>query len=327
MDAENLIASRDRHRGRRVRAVRAVPRRKRCKAATMTAIHWGQLALYTVLLAARSRSRSGSTWPRSTKAGAPGCTRSSARSRSAIYRVARHRRGRRAGLEALPARAARLQPRSASCCSTCILRAAGRPAAEPAGLARREAEPRLQHRRQLHDEHELAVVRRRDDDELPLADGRAHLPELRLGRRRHGRPRRADPRPRAPLRRRPSATSGSTSRAARSTSSCRSRSSSRSSWSRRASSRTSTPTRRSRRSRASTQIIAHGAGRLADRDQAARHERRRLLQRELRAPVREPDAVVEPRRDAGDPPDPGRPRLHVRQDGRLDAARLGRCSA
>ena len=33
-------------------------------------------------------------------------------------------------------------------------------------------------------------------------------------------------------------------------------------------------------------------GRLADRDQAARHERRRLLQRQLGAPVREPDAAL-----------------------------------
>ena len=32
-------------------------------------------------------------------------------------------------------------------------------------------------------------------------------------------------------------------------------------------------------------------GRLADRDQAARHQRRRLLQRQLGAPVREPDAA------------------------------------
>ena len=34
-------------------------------------------------------------------------------------------------------------------------------------------------------------------------------------------------------------------------------------------------------------------GREPDRDQAARHERRRLLQRQLRAPLREPDAVHE----------------------------------
>ena len=37
--------------------------------------------------------------------------------------------------------------------------------------------------------------------------------------------------------------------------------------------------------------------RVADRDQAARHQRRRLLQRQLGAPVREPDAAVELPRD------------------------------
>ena len=41
-----------------------------------------------------------------------------------------------------------------------------------------------------------------------------------------------------------------------------------------------------------------GAGRLAGGDQAARHERRRVLQRQLRAPVREPDRVHQLLRDA-----------------------------
>ena len=41
------------------------------------------------------------------------------------------------------------------------------------------------------------------------------------------------------------------------------------------------------------QTIAHGAGGLAGGDQAARHQRRRLLQRQRRAPVREPDAAHE----------------------------------
>ena len=42
---------------------------------------------------------------------------------------------------------------------------------------------------------------------------------------------------------------------------------------------------------------ARRPGRLAGGHQGARHERRRLLQRELRAPVREPDGVDEPPRD------------------------------
>ena len=51
------------------------------------------------------------------------------------------------------------------------------------------------------------------------------------------------------------------------------------------------------RSTARTQTIARGPFASQDRDQAARHERRRLLQRQLRAPLREPDAVHEHARD------------------------------
>ena len=64
-------------------------------------------------------------------------------------------------------------------------------------------------------------------------------------------------------------------------------------------------------------------GRLADRDQAARHERRRLLQLELGRPVREPDRALELHRDARDPPDPGGAGVHVREDGARPPPRLG----
>ena len=63
---------------------------------------------------------------------------------------------------------------------------------------------------------------------------------------------------------------------------------------------------------------------VADHHQAARHERRRVLQRELGAPVREPDRPLELRRDVLDPPHSRRALLHVRQDGRGHAAGLGR---
>ncbi len=72
------------------------------------------------------------------------------------------------------------------------------------------------------------------------------------------------------------------------------------------------------------QAIARGPGRLADRDQAARDERRRLLQLELRRPVREPDGPLELHRDAGDPADPGGRGVHVREDGARATACLGR---
>ena len=65
-------------------------------------------------------------------------------------------------------------------------------------------------------------------------------------------------------------------------------------------------TRRSRRSRARKQVDRDGAGGLAGGDQAARHERRRLLQRERRPPVREPDPAHQLPLDVPDLRDPGR---------------------
>ena len=62
---------------------------------------------------------------------------------------------------------------------------AGSAAPQSAATRRRGAGPRVQHGRVLHDEHELAVVRPRDDDELSDADGRAGVPQLRLGGGRH----------------------------------------------------------------------------------------------------------------------------------------------
>ena len=73
------------------------------------------------------------------------------------------------------------------------------------------------------------------------------------------------------------------------------------------------PARRRRRAAVTEQTHRARAGRVAGRDQAARHERRRLLQRQLRAPVREPDAALQLPRDARDPADPGRALLHLRR--------------
>ena len=71
------------------------------------------------------------------------------------------------------------------------------------------------------------------------------------------------------------------------------------------------------------QTIPLGPGGEPDRDQAARHERRRLLQREFRASVREPDAAVEFPGAALDPADPRGALLHVRPHGRRYAPGLG----
>ncbi len=59
-------------------------------------------------------------------------------------------------------------------------------AAEPAGLAGRVAGPLVEHGDELRDEHELARLRRRDDDELPHADARPRGAELRLRGVGHG---------------------------------------------------------------------------------------------------------------------------------------------
>ena len=64
-------------------------------------------------------------------------------------------------------------------------------------------------------------------------------------------------------------------------------------------------------------------GGLADRHQAARDQRRRLLQCQLRAPVREPDAAVQLPRGARHPAHPRRALLHVRRHGGRHAPGVG----
>ncbi len=66
-----------------------------------------------------------------------------------------------------------------------------------------------------------------------------------------------------------------------------------------------------------------GPRRLADRDQAAGNQRRRLLQRQQLLAIREPDAVLELRRDDLHPPDPGRGHRAVRPHGRQPPPGLG----
>ena len=85
-----------------------------------------------------------------------------------------------------------------------------------------------------------------------------------------------------------------------------------------------------RRSRAPTVDARGRPGRLAGGHQGARHERRRLLQRQLRDAVREPQRHHELPRDAPHPHHPRRPDGHVRPDGRQPPSGLGaatsRCS-
>ena len=55
----------------------------------------------------------------------------------------------------------------------------------PQGFGALVARPGVQHRRQLHHQHQLAELRRRIHHVLSLADGRAGHPQLRLGGHRH----------------------------------------------------------------------------------------------------------------------------------------------
>ena len=72
------------------------------------------------------------------------------------------------------------------------------PAVQPRPPRGGAPRPRVEHRRQLRHQHELAELRRRVDDEPPHADGRARGAELRVGRRRPRGDGRADPRPHPP---------------------------------------------------------------------------------------------------------------------------------
>ena len=102
---------------------------------------------------------------------------------------------------------------------------AGHPAVQPRGLRLGALGRHLQHHVVVRQQHQLAVLRRRDDAQLLRSDGRAHGPELRSPRRSGWRcsPRSSAASPVAGSR--SSATSGRTSSGPCSTSCCRSPSS------------------------------------------------------------------------------------------------------
>src|ERR1039458_7596440 len=104
----------------------------------------------------------------------------------------RDRRGARAGLEGLPGRHA---PGVGDRAGLHLRDPAhpGQPAARPRGLPGLVARARLQHRGELHHQHQLAELHGRADDELPLPDARPHLPPVPLGGDRHRACHRGDP--------------------------------------------------------------------------------------------------------------------------------------
>ena len=91
----------------------------------------------------------------------------------------------------------------------CVAALAKPSAAQSAGVRRGPPRSRVQHRDQLHHQHQLAELRRRDDDESSHADARPDRAQFPVRRDRLGDGVRAGAqRSRAPRRRR-SATSGS----------------------------------------------------------------------------------------------------------------------
>ena len=151
----------------------------------------------------------------------------------------------------------------------------------------------------------------------------ARVPQLRLGGGGHGGRGRAGARHRAARPRAASATSGSTWSAARSTCCCRSRLVLALLFVQQGVIQNFAPYSRSPRSRAQADA-RHGAGGEPGGDQAARHERRRLLQRQLGPSVREPDAADQlPGQMFAIFLIPAGADLHVRAHGRETARRLG----
>ena len=190
---------------------------------------------------------------------------------------------------------------------------------EPAGLRRCLAGLVVQHRGQLRIEHQLAGLRRRDDDELSHAGAGPRRAELPLRRHRHRRARRAHPRPHPPRERAdrqllgrlhahhalraPAPVHAARHRAREPGRRAEHRAVPHGRAARAAHRRDAGGGRAGRaRDRArwrpgDGEDHGHGTDRPArtrrqpDRDQAARHERGRILQRQLGASLREPDAA------------------------------------
>ena len=165
----------------------------------------------------------------------------------------------------------------------------------------------------------------RDDAELPDPDARPDRAELRLGRHRDGRADGPDPRASRAVAAHPGQLLGRSDPQQSCTSCCRSPCPRARRWSHRASCRRSSRTfavddrrsagrrRRSRwappRPRSPSSSSAPTAAASSTRTPPTRFEN--------------PDPAQQPPRDARDPPDPGRPLLHVRPHGRGHPAGLG----
>ena len=195
-------------------------------------------------------------------------------------------------------------------------------AVEPDGRGERSASPLVEHRDQLHHQHELAELRRRVDHEPSHADGWTHRAELRIGRGGTRRRRRPHPRTDAPapqhrrqLLGRPHPSDAPRPHAARDRVRGRDVQSGR---------RAELPRLHHRddcrRRESGDPWWPH---RQSGVHQGARHQRRRALQRQLVPSVREPERVHQLAPDVHDPAHPVRPHVRVRSIGRRPEAGLG----
>ena len=203
----------------------------------------------------------------------------------------RRRRGARAGLDRLP----RLDPRGDGGERRLHLPDPAVPGSSPA----QPREPswcacsaRLQHRGELRHEHQLAELHRRDDDELLLADRRARAAQLPQRRHGHGDRDRRHPRDRP----------AHDEHARQLLGRHRARHALRPAADQR---RRRARARRQRRHPEPQRLLdrphAHqrdtddraGPGRITGGDQGPRDQRWRILQRQQRAPVREPQRIHE----------------------------------
>ncbi len=245
-----------------------------------------------------------------------------ARSRPVLYRARRRRRGARAALARLHGRHAAV-PRRRLRAPVSAAAAARRAAVQSGRADRGRAGPRVQHRDQLHHQHQLAELRRREHAVLSDADVRPDARRTSCPRRpascSRSRSSAASPAPRSstignfwvdvtrctlyvllPICVAVCAVPGLAGHAADARALCR-------------------------RHHARRRQADHRGrpGRLAGRDQDARHQRRRLLQRQRRASVREPDRAVELRADAVDLRARRGADQRVRPHGRQPAPGLG----
>ena len=197
----------------------------------------------------------------------------------------------------------------------------------PQKLGPVEAAQLLQHRGELHHEHELAGLRRRSDDELPHARWPASPGTTSSRRRPASRSQWLSPAAspggaKAPASAR-SATSGSTSRGRPYTCSCPISLVFALVFVSQGMIQNLSPYAEATTLEGAKQVIAMGPVASQEVIKQLGHERRRLLQRERRPPVREPEPRHELPLDVPDLRDPGRADVHVRADGEGPAAGVG----